>query len=64
VLQWMSDPKLTGEVREKWMGWWARVDSNLGKELGEKLEEKVPAAAKAFAPAGAGKSGPSGGKSS
>ncbi len=63
VLQWMSDPKLTSEVRDKWMGWWARVDFNLGTELGQQLDEKVRAAAKAFAPAAPHKGGPTGGMS-
>lgn len=59
----MSDPKLTSEVRDKWMDWWGRVDPNLGSELGKQLDDKVTAAAKAFAPAGPNKGGPTGGMS-
>lgn len=64
VLQWMSDPKLTSEVRGKWMDWWGRVDPNLGAELAQQLDEKVRSAAKTFAPAGPGVAGPTGGTSS
>ena len=52
VLQWMSDPKLTDEVRDIWMGYWDKVDANLGQELRSKLPEKIKMSAKAFAPAG------------
>lgn len=64
VLQWMSDPKLTSEVRDKWMDWWGRVDPNLGAELAQQLDDKVKAAAKTFAPAGPRVGGPTGGTSS
>jgi hypothetical protein len=64
VLQWLSDPKLTSEVRAKWMDWWGRVDAGLGKELAGMLDEKVQAAAKTFAPVAPGKGGPTGGTSS
>eukprot|EP00775_Hariotina_reticulata_P002758 gene2758-3052_t len=63
VLQWMSDPKLTREVRDTWMEYWAKVDSGLVKNLEQQMEEKMKMAAKAFAPASAGEGGPSGGLS-
>lgn len=63
ILQWMSDPKLTSEVRDTWMGYWAKVDPNLAADLQKQIDEKVMKAAKAFAPASAGESGPTGGLS-
>jgi catalase len=63
VLQWMSDPKLTADVRDTWMGYWAKVDPNLAADLEKQLDEKIIKAKKAFAPAGAGESGPTGGLS-
>lgn len=63
VVQWMSDPKLTSELRDTWMTYWGKVDQQLAKDLEKQLEEKVPAAKKMFAPAGPGESGPTGGSS-
>ena len=60
----MSDPKLTPEVRDKWMDWWARVDANLGAELAEKLPDKMASGSKAFAPAKPGNPAPTGGLTS
>lgn len=51
------------QVRDTWMGYWAKVDDDLAHELGKKLDEKIAMAAKAFAPASAGESGPTGGVS-
>jgi hypothetical protein len=51
------------QVRDTWMGYWARVDAGLANSLEQQLEEKIKMAAKAFAPASAGEGGPSGGLS-
>eukprot|EP00879_Flechtneria_rotunda_P012505 GHRR01013057.1.p2 GENE.GHRR01013057.1~~GHRR01013057.1.p2 ORF type:complete len:156 (+),score=62.26 GHRR01013057.1:398-865(+) len=63
VLQWLSDPKLTDEVRNTWMSWWEKVDAQLAKDLQAKLPEKVKMTAKEFAPASPGQ-GVTGGLSS
>lgn len=57
----MSDPKLNSEVRDKWMGYWAKVDASLADDIQKQLDEKYMMAKKAFAPASAGESGPTGG---
>lgn len=49
------------QVRDKWLGWWSKVDEQLGKDLSTQVEEQVTKAAKAFAPAAPGKGGVTGG---
>lgn len=53
----MSDPKLTSDVRNTWMGYWEKVDTSLAEDLRGQLDEKMKMTAKAFAPAGSAATG-------
>lgn len=37
VLGWLTDPKLTAEVRGAWLDIWTRVDARLGAEVRAKV---------------------------
>ena len=38
VVGWMSEPKCTQEIRDKWIQIWLRVDDAFGKLVKAKLE--------------------------
>jgi hypothetical protein len=39
VLGWLTDPKLTQEVRNVWLDIWTRVDADLGAEVRDKVKD-------------------------
>ena len=36
VMGWMTDPKTTQEIREKWFAIWSKADANFGAMVKEK----------------------------
>ena len=39
MLGWLTDPKLTQEVRNVWLDIWTRVDADLGAEVRDKVKD-------------------------
>ena len=40
VMGWMTDPKTTQEIREKWIEIWSRADKDFGELVKEKCSGK------------------------
>ena len=40
VVDMLSDPRLTGEIRRIWVGYWSQADAALGAKIAARLQSK------------------------